>query len=70
MIPQSGSDLSIWAVHTPGHNPAGYTRQVAAQLDCDNEDTEAMMDCMRKVDVDTLRKTAFNCTVRIPPYLL
>ena len=65
IIAQSGSDLAIWAVLTPGHKPREYTQQVAAQLDCPTNDSQTMIDCMRGLDANTVRSTGFDCRVRI-----
>ena len=65
MLAQSGSDLAVWSVLTPGHQPREYTQQVAAQLDCPTNDSQAMMDCMRSYDANTVRGAGFDCRVRI-----
>ena len=55
--------MSPWAINYPNTNPAGYLQQVAAQFDCPTDDSQAMVDCLRTVDAETLDAATFECTV-------
>jgi len=61
-IPQSGSELAIWAVNGPPQMPWSYTKQIATKLDCPTEDSQEMMDCLRTKTFTEIRETGFDCT--------
>ena len=51
-------------MNTPIDLPETYLPQVADSVGCDNyTDTEDMVDCLRNIDHETLRKTTFDCSV-------
>ena len=56
--------MSPWAINYPNTNPAGYLQQVAVQFDCPTDDSQAMVDCLKTVDAETLDAATFECTVR------
>ena len=64
VIAQSGSELAFWALNSPGQYPGNYTRQVAEKHNCIRETSEDMMNCMREIDWDTLRRSqGITCVV-------
>jgi len=63
VIQESGSDLNIWAYNEEEQKPWTYTAHVAAKLNCTRDNDEAMMDCLRTINADTLvANQGFPCT--------
>ena len=59
----SGNELGYWAVIKPLMKPEKYILEVAKELDCNNDDTMTMVDCLREVDALKLMNTTFECPV-------
>ena len=67
---QSGNEYSIWAVNGDEVEPHTYIVQVAEQWGCTPETSggavtndDEMMDCLRGVPAQDLRRTNFDCHV-------
>ncbi len=60
---ESGTDVSIWAVNPPESNPETYIQQVAEELDCYDDDSFVMMDCLRELPWRQVDRGNFSCTV-------
>jgi len=58
---ESGTEMAIWAVYSPQHEPENYSKEIAAGVGCPTDDNQAMLDCMRTVDADDIRKAGFTC---------
>lgn len=62
-IMESGTELNFWAVNPPESHPEDYIRQIAEKANCtDGMDDYEMMDCLREIPWDILRKINFDCT--------
>ena len=61
-IMHSGSALSPWAI---AHDAITHTRQVAKALDCPAHDNTALVECLRKRDLQDI----LNLNVSAPEYL-
>ena len=63
---QSGADLAVWAVNGPERLPETYIYGVAEQVGCGNEDdNEAMLNCMRALPALDLFSLMPDCPVRL-----
>ncbi len=60
---ESGTDVSLWSVNPPESNPENYIRQVAEELDCYDDDSFVMMDCLRELPWRQVDRGNFSCTV-------
>lgn len=59
---QSGSALSPWAI---AHDAITYTHQIAKALDCPAQDNTALVECLRKRDLQDI----MSLNVSAPEYL-
>ena len=60
---ESGADISAWGVNPPESNPETYIQQVAEALDCYDDDSFVMMDCLRELPWRDVNRRNFSCTV-------
>lgn len=61
-IMQSGSALSPWAI---AHDSIAHTLEIAKILDCPAQDNTALVECLRKIDLQDI----LNINVSAPDYL-
>ena len=65
-ICESGTEMSLWAYTDPLQNPAEFAKDVADQLECPTEPSQALVDCLRTKNASVLVSTDPAPSVSLP----
>ncbi|XP_782312.4 carboxylesterase 5A-like [Strongylocentrotus purpuratus] len=63
-IMESGNALCPWAVDTDMERQVGFTREIADLVNCTEEDSEALLTCLREVEEKDLTRAQITLTAK------